>query len=93
MPMLTRKWRASSSCRRMSTSNGFRLMKLTGTPSSVISASERSKAELSFRHRARNDFGGVNAVAYDPGTGTYTGVGDPRRWGSAMGLKAVAPSE
>jgi gamma-glutamyltranspeptidase/glutathione hydrolase len=40
-----------------------------------------------------NDFGGVNAVAYDPGTGTYTGVGDPRRWGSAMGLKAVAPSE
>jgi gamma-glutamyltranspeptidase/glutathione hydrolase len=40
-----------------------------------------------------NDFGGVNAVAYDPGTKTFSGIGDPRRWGSAMGLKAVAPSE
>jgi len=40
-----------------------------------------------------NDFGGVNAVAYDPGTERFTGIGDPRRCGSAMGLKAVAPSE
>jgi gamma-glutamyltranspeptidase/glutathione hydrolase len=40
-----------------------------------------------------NDFGGVNAVAYDPATRTFSGIGDPRRWGSAKGLKAVAPSE
>ncbi|MCW8984177.1 MAG: gamma-glutamyltransferase family protein, partial [Thermoanaerobaculales bacterium] len=37
----------------------------------------------------KNDFGGVNAVAYDPQTGFFTGVGDPRRWGSAMGPRVV----
>jgi gamma-glutamyltranspeptidase/glutathione hydrolase len=34
----------------------------------------------------KNDFGGVNAVAFDPKTGYFTGVGDPRRYGSAQGL-------
>lgn len=29
-------------------------------------------------------FGGVNAVAYDAGTGAFTGVGDPRRDGFAV---------
>jgi gamma-glutamyltranspeptidase len=35
------------------------------------------------------DFGGVNAVAYDSQTGVFTGVGDPRRYGSAMGPRVV----
>jgi len=35
-------------------------------------------------------FGGVNAVAYDPRTGIFTGVGDPRRYGSAMGPRVIA---
>jgi len=35
-------------------------------------------------------FGGVNAVAFNPDTGVFTGVGDPRRWGSAMGPRVVA---
>ena len=33
--------------------------------------------------------GGVNAVAYDPATGVFTGVADPRRGGAAMGPWAV----
>jgi gamma-glutamyltranspeptidase/glutathione hydrolase len=37
-----------------------------------------------------NDFGGVNAVAFDREAGVFTGVGDPRRYGSAKGPKAVA---
>jgi gamma-glutamyltranspeptidase/glutathione hydrolase len=36
------------------------------------------------------DFGGVNAVGHDPKTGALTGVGDPRRYGSAMGARVVA---
>jgi gamma-glutamyltranspeptidase/glutathione hydrolase len=36
------------------------------------------------------DFGAVNAVAFDPDTGEFSGVGDPRRWGSAMGPRVVA---
>ena len=40
-----------------------------------------------------NDFGGVNAVAYDPETGVFTGVGDPRRYGSAKGPRAVVDRE
>jgi gamma-glutamyltranspeptidase/glutathione hydrolase len=36
------------------------------------------------------NFGGVNAVAYNPKTGFYAGVGDPRRYGSAMGPRVVA---
>ena len=36
-----------------------------------------------------NEFGGVNAVGYDPDTRTYTGIGDPRRWGSALGPRVV----
>ena len=35
-------------------------------------------------------FGGVNAIGYDPQTRVFTGVGDPRRYGSAMGPRAVA---
>jgi len=38
-------------------------------------------------------FGGVNAIAYDPETGEFTGIGDPRRWGSAMGPRVVAARE
>jgi len=38
-------------------------------------------------------FGGVNAVAYNSQTGVFTGVGDPRRWGSAKGPRVVAPNE
>ena len=34
-------------------------------------------------------FGGVNAVGYDPKTGFFTGIGDPRRWGSAMGPRVI----
>jgi gamma-glutamyltranspeptidase/glutathione hydrolase len=40
-----------------------------------------------------SDFGAINAVAYDPETGVFTGVGDPRRYGSAMGPTLVAPGE
>jgi gamma-glutamyltranspeptidase/glutathione hydrolase len=40
-----------------------------------------------------NDFGAVNAVAYDPKTGVFTGVGDPRRFGVAMGPNAHATHE
>ena len=40
-----------------------------------------------------NDFGGINAVAYDPESGVFTGVGDPRRYGSAMGPRTVAKRE
>jgi gamma-glutamyltranspeptidase/glutathione hydrolase len=36
------------------------------------------------------NFGGVNAVAFDPKTVSYSGVGDPRRFGSAMGPRVVA---
>ncbi len=35
--------------------------------------------------------GGVNAVAFDPATGEYVGVVDPRRGGLAEGPRAVAP--
>ena len=38
-------------------------------------------------------FGGVNAVAFNPDTGVFTGVGDPRRWGSAMGPRVVVARE
>ncbi len=38
-------------------------------------------------------FGGVNAIGYDPQTGEFTGVGDPRRWGSALGPRVVAVRE
>ncbi len=37
----------------------------------------------------KNDFGGINAVAFDPVTRVFTGVGDPRRYGSAMGPKEI----
>jgi gamma-glutamyltranspeptidase/glutathione hydrolase len=35
-------------------------------------------------------FGGVNAVGWDSDAMTYVGVGDGRRWGSAMGPRVVA---
>ena len=35
-------------------------------------------------------FGGVNAVLYDPATGVFSGVGDPRRNGFALGPRAVS---
>jgi gamma-glutamyltranspeptidase/glutathione hydrolase len=38
-------------------------------------------------------FGGVNAVLYDPSTGVFTGVGDPRRYGFALGPRVVAQPE
>jgi len=38
-------------------------------------------------------FGGVNAVAYDPETKIFTGVGDPRRFGSAKGPEVIADHE
>ncbi len=40
-----------------------------------------------------NDFGAINAVAFDANTGVFTGVGDPRRYGSAMGPAAIAAHE
>jgi gamma-glutamyltranspeptidase/glutathione hydrolase len=40
------------------------------------------RADLAF-------FGGVNAVFYDPTTGIFSGVGDPRRSGFAEGPRAV----
>ena len=36
-------------------------------------------------------FGGVNAVAFDPSTGAWVGVVDPRRGGLAAGPRVVAP--
>ncbi len=42
-------------------------------------------------------FGGVNALSYDKKERTWVGVGDPRRWGSAMGPRTItatpAPDE
>lgn len=35
-------------------------------------------------------FGGVNAVAFDARAGVFTGVGDPRRGGFALGPRAAA---
>jgi gamma-glutamyltranspeptidase/glutathione hydrolase len=35
-------------------------------------------------------FGGVNAVGYDPSTGVFSGIGDPRRSGFAAGPRAIA---
>jgi gamma-glutamyltranspeptidase/glutathione hydrolase len=35
-------------------------------------------------------FGGVNLAAYDAATGTFSGVGDPRRDGFALGPRVVA---
>jgi gamma-glutamyltranspeptidase/glutathione hydrolase len=40
--------------------------------------------------RLMANYGGVNAVTYDPTTGLYAGVGDPRRFGSAMGPRVIA---
>jgi gamma-glutamyltranspeptidase/glutathione hydrolase len=37
-----------------------------------------------------SDFGAINAVAFDPETRIFTGVGDPRRYGSAMGPRVIA---
>jgi gamma-glutamyltranspeptidase len=34
-------------------------------------------------------FGGVNAVSHDPATGVFSGVGDPRRYGVALGPRAI----
>ena len=39
--------------------------------------------------RTMLNYGGVNAVSYDPDTGRFSGVGDPRRYGSAMGPRVV----
>jgi gamma-glutamyltranspeptidase/glutathione hydrolase len=39
------------------------------------------------------NFGGVNAVAYDPQSGIFTGIADPRRYGSAMKPRVVAAHE
>lgn len=38
-------------------------------------------------------FGGVNAVSYDAGTGVFSGVGDPRRDGFAVGPRVAPMSE
>jgi gamma-glutamyltranspeptidase/glutathione hydrolase len=38
-------------------------------------------------------FGGVNAVGFDPSNGVYSGVGDPRRYGFALGPRAIAKRE
>jgi len=38
-------------------------------------------------------FGGVNAVAFDATTGVFTGVGDPRRDGFAVGPRVAATSD
>ena len=38
-------------------------------------------------------FGGVNAVLYEPATGIFSGVGDPRRSGYAEGPMAVSNSQ
>jgi gamma-glutamyltranspeptidase/glutathione hydrolase len=35
-------------------------------------------------------FGGVNAAFFDPKTNVFSGVGDPRRYGFALGPRAVA---
>jgi gamma-glutamyltranspeptidase/glutathione hydrolase len=40
-------------------------------------------------NRAMTVYGGVNAVSYDPETGRFFGVGDPRRYGFAMGPRVV----
>jgi gamma-glutamyltranspeptidase/glutathione hydrolase len=37
-------------------------------------------------------FGGVNAVRFDPVTGVFSGIGDPRRSGFAEGPRVVAES-
>ncbi len=37
--------------------------------------------------------GGVNAVAFDPATGVYSGIADPRRGGLAMGPRVVVANE
>jgi gamma-glutamyltranspeptidase/glutathione hydrolase len=50
---------------------------------------------LRYPAAARSDtafFGGVNAVAYDANTGVFTGVGDPRRDGFAVGARVAAGS-
>jgi gamma-glutamyltranspeptidase/glutathione hydrolase len=39
------------------------------------------------------NFGGVNAVGFDPTIGGYTGVSDPRRGGLAMGPRAVVEGD
>jgi hypothetical protein len=36
-----------------------------------------------------NDLGGVNAIAFEPETSVFTGIGDPRRYGSAMGPRVI----
>ena len=43
-----------------------------------------------FPERIWRFLGGVNAVSYDPTTGIFSGVGDPRRSGYALGPWAVA---
>jgi len=37
-------------------------------------------------------FGGVNALSYDTIGRSWVGVGDARRWGSAMGPRTAARS-
>jgi len=44
------------------------------------------RADLAF-------FGGVKAVFYDPATGVFSGVGDPRRSGFAEGPRAIPGQE
>jgi gamma-glutamyltranspeptidase/glutathione hydrolase len=43
--------------------------------------------------RTMLNYGGVNAVSFDPDTGRFLGVGDPRRYGSAAGPRVVAVRE
>ena len=40
-----------------------------------------------------NSLGGINAEVYDPESGVFTGVGDPRRYGFAMGPRTIAAHE
>ncbi len=50
----------------MSTSKGFRFRKAAGTPSSVTSADERSKAVASARQSLRNGSGGLRFAVPPP---------------------------
>jgi gamma-glutamyltranspeptidase/glutathione hydrolase len=55
-----------------------------GVDSSALDALEADGWKVQRWHERNLYFGGVQAVARDPDTGTLTGGGDPRRGGSAV---------
>ncbi len=83
---------------------GYTSLRVTAEISGALTDGDMDRLlEMGYEEIERIDFpatpigltrcGGVNAVAFDPATVTYTGVSDPRRGGLAMGPRVIADDD